>query len=160
MKLETLSAITDTYTIRIKEAVKTAKMGKLNEMQVDLLSELGITIYHANKKLNLDLTLSQFVPCKDGKPMNEPHVIDTYYSTSEYREMYQQAEKAVIFEGFEVTSKNAINNGKWFIVIFQSGRFLLDEKVGVDEYLSHLMPENPTVSDLAEATQDNPITLK
>jgi hypothetical protein len=61
------------------------------------------------------LTLSQFVACKDGVPMEEPVYNgepsnEQYYSVQ--REEYQKAVDAVIFEGWELT----INvHGSWWV---------------------------------------------
>ena len=128
-----------------------------------------------NDLLMQPLTLSLFVECKDGVPLEKPKNYD-YFNQLEvgqtfqaqltkegFKEWidsckaYEAAEKLVIFWGFEV-SKIGIQSDDWLIQ-FSTNRIFLDRNVGDSLFVGQVI-NNPTISDLANATQDNPITLR
>ena len=121
--------------------------------------------YLAARKALLDqpLTLGMFIPCKDGKPLvktNRTDFRDWDYQNDmdKLEEAYQEAEKRVLFEGFKLVNPRIIESEHYKMMFFGK-RIILDIKVDIDTYYTPIMPENSTISDLAEATQDNPIKL-
>jgi len=133
--------------------------------------------YTANKIFNYcmfleqPLTLGQFVPCKDGKPLNEPKdykdfksftvgYLDYNPKPKQYKEWheYEQAQKAVLFKGFEYCKQHRQVTSKQIIITFGDKRVFLDHPVDSNIYYGQVL-NSPTVSKIAEATQENPIEL-
>ena len=67
--------------------------------------------------------------------------------------------KTGLFEGFEYNKEiGAYDNGHWRVV-FATDRIYLDERLDEDQYIGHLI-DNPTLSDFADHTKDNPLKLR
>lgn len=158
MKLETLSKIVENI-----------------ETQFDPFSEEDC--YHVLKGLfvekallDTNLHFGLFVPSKDGVPLDKPKDYD-YWVAAQRRGLmilfdsekeckaYEEAEKLVIFEGWEVQESEheemtTVVHGHYEITFSKK----YDEVVinGADEKPLELI----TISDLATATQANPITLR
>ena len=129
--------------------------------------------------LDQPLILSQFIPCdSEGKPLekvNRDDMPNNVYIDNEkdmklydtYHE-YQEALKAVIFEGFELYKGDNpeykyLSSSDYLISGFHSDSDMPDLNIAsiVDARNVHVSGEGlQTISDLAEATQDNPIKLR
>jgi len=123
--------------------------------------------------LDQPLILSQFIPCdSEGKPLEKPRYYDVWDkenntltddATILSLHKYKQALKAVIFEGWKIDVKEASDiiliNGDYEI-------YFLKVKEGfVIQFCNITKPNGEsirpkTISDLANATQDNPINLR
>ena len=120
--------------------------------------------------------LYHFIPCKDGNPLEKPENYEAIAKNWEQAKptakqmqkciAYQQAQDAVIFEGWEY-----VQTGETF--------YIQNENWGIDWYGSNnpfkseirLFPRTnntfgdivtagiKTYSDIAEATQDNPLKM-
>lgn len=115
--------------------------------------------------LDLPLTLSMFVPCdKDGKPLGMPNVDAPRHN---HKVQYHKAQQAVIFEGWEVQSKGLYlthpETGNRF-GFYSNGNVYFDQHIegeGDNKAYAHLfLGTKPTLTDLANATTDNPLKLK
>lgn len=156
MKLETLTKVVENAD---------AAMGIAHEEGSYSLKEIAYEwlaiITNHSTFLSKPLHLGQFVPCKDGVPLKKPHVIDTYHSTATYREAYEAAEKLVIFEGWDVHEDNQSDS---YLVIWLGNYEIVFEKIpnkiAVCLYKDGKRIRIYTISDLAHATQDNPLTLR
>ena len=135
--------------------------------------------YHSIKEYNNFLKgtvqLYHFIPCKDGKPLEKLSNykecgIQTQIACSQelepcecmalsnYKKAYQQAQDAVIFEGWEVVESNSnaviITNGYYSILsLSKSIRIKTSDIKNSGESIT-------TYSDLAEATQGNPLKMR
>lgn len=136
-----------------------------------------------NNFLKQPLTLSQFVPCgADGKPLEKPIKhdkcpIETQLlhsqelepcecaALSAYEARYNEAQKNVIFEGWEVLNhmviQNKVTKDKFmFILAHGELRIWFDKFEHKDAYLTLYIGNDPTLADLASATISNPIKFK
>ena len=125
------------------------------------------------------VTLSIFVPCdENGKPLIRPHNhekwlhyekegFELFFGNEAENEAYHKAQKTVIFEGWQVHSGKVIIHNKSGnrIAFYSNGDIYFDEAMSVKLesemlYYNHFLGTNPTLSDLAAATTDNPLKLK
>jgi hypothetical protein len=132
-----------------------------------------------DKLLGEKLHIGLFVAAKDGKPLKEPTYTKSdgnFEGSFEYQKsiiLYKKAQQEVIFEGWEVLEQDSrvFNNETEVITLkskdnpmtlefyYDENGLLLDvcvysESNGVE------LSTNPPLSDLAEATQSNPLKLK
>jgi hypothetical protein len=129
--------------------------------------------------LNEIVHIGLFVAAKDGKPLKEPTYTKSdgnFEGSFEYQKsiiLYKKAQKEVIFEGWEVLEQDSrVFNNKTEVITLKSKdkpmtlEFFYDENgllLDVCVYSESSGVElstNPTLSDLAEATQSNPLKLK
>lgn len=165
--LKTLSARIDEVT---KELIECG----------DLPSAMDfIDIDEYNDFLKQPITLSMFVPCDNGKPLEKPCEHDGCYllteaeaqkgecntekgCTCKTQSQYHKAQQAVIFEGWEVDHKYTYlrirNKKKDTDLIFDNG-IVPEVKMLNKEYNWYHIPIK-TLTDLANATTDNPLKLK
>lgn len=160
MKLLTLSAFINNEAQKMKDYLTDG----MEELDIIKGSHEQMIVW--NHLLSKPLTLSMFVPCKDGVPLEKPKYYDIWdkdnntlssNKTIQALYEYQAAEKLVIFEGFE-ESKNGIQNDNW-VIQFSTNRIFLDRNVG-DSLFVGCVINNPTISDLANSTADNPLILR
>lgn len=89
------------------------------------------------KFLTKQLELGYFVPCdEDGNVMLLPGSAPIYTHSLEYIDEYQQVLDKVIFEGFEVKSKNIISSG------FEEMLFLPFNNGNTEVYVTDFTQEN------------------
>lgn len=133
-----------------------------------------------NNFLKQPLTLSQFVPCdENGVPLKEPKEPrysahpelaadeNAIYSDSlvDYYDDLREAQKNVIFEGWEALNhmviQNKVTKDKFmFILAHGELRIWFDKFEHKDAYLTLYIGKNPTLADLAAATISNPIKFR
>lgn len=117
--------------------------------------------------LNCIVSLSIFVPCdKNGVPLEKPIHIGhgiAEQAEADAWETYNEAQKSVIFEGWEVVeiiqSSYIIGNSKLNIEIdfdYLGGAYLVTNQIG-DERIGFGIQ---SLADLAAATTENPLKLK
>ena len=164
-----------------------ARMGVVNlegtyDLKVMAYNELAI-ITNYNTLLSKPLTLSMLVPCKDGVPLSKPKNYDFYTNlepnltfssdlsrrdmakwTTECKE-YQAAENLVIFEGWEIMESHNdgldhILTNKELKLIYFSSENWTRKYFKVDQPYKDRDFKLKTISDLANATADNPLTLR
>ena len=166
MKLLTLSQFIDRVRLRIKDiSQKSEDAGECIEVEGALSL---VSIFKWDDFLKQPLTLGMFIPCKDGKPLEKPNRTDFRYwdyqnDTDKLEEAYQESEKLVIFKGFSHSGFHSEQNT--YILSNSNIDLMMYKNKGVlyvkEWNLSGI--ENPvllTISELAEATQNNPIELK
>ena len=115
------------------EAIKLPTLAEFCQQSFQLIKEMdsnepwehSMRIRRYISLLETPLTLSQFIPCVDGVPVEEPigyhrykqydHdlnvVMEKDYGWSELCKQYQAAQNAVIFEGWEVYRKSETHIG-------------------------------------------------
>ena len=113
--------------------------------------------------------LCDFIPCKDGKPLEKPEQ-NTPLESAQYRMLlhdYQQAQDAVIFEGWEYVQTGEtfyIKNDNWGIDWYGGEKpndFELRLFPTKDKTFGTMISRNiKTYSDLASATQGNPLKMR
>jgi hypothetical protein len=124
-----------------------------------------------NNKLKLPVTLAHFVPCdENGVPLEKP-TMDAIRKENplhtpwdlllhERSKAYNEAQKSVIFEGWEVFSDIEVRNKNDDRLNFRNGHVFYDLHDGDGGYIGNYLPDNPTLADLAAATTKNPLKLK
>jgi len=167
MKLLTLSNIIDNEAKKANDREKGGFMDNIEAAKSALEMILTWSVF-----LKKPLTLSMFVPCKDGKPLEKPVMYDVWVENGEPSPVkntwlesckaYEQAQKAVLFKGFEVKFSSDIDvilsNGQLELGFYKVNEGVIIKVLENGNLLSSVKPMK-TVSDLAEATQDNPIEL-
>jgi len=162
-KLITLSAYVDNANLAMGEM----NMSGTYHMEKEAFAQLS-KICNWNDFLKRTLTLGDFIPCKDGKPLEKPEYYDNWdgeavnpvdhtdYIQSLYD--YQEAKSRVVFEGWEIVSNNKV------ICSIRNRRFSLTYNAKRKDFALkrtlQFLGFVPTFSDLAAATQDNPLKLK
>jgi hypothetical protein len=118
--------------------------------------------------LNEIVHIGLFVAAKDGKPLKEPTYTKSdgnFEGSFEYQKsiiLYKKAQQEVIFEGWEVrldsNSDIVIRNGDLRLVFIR----ITDEKhLSIALYRKkESLGRVQSLSDLADATQSNPLKLK
>ena len=152
-----------TLSARIDELEHLLVKGKINgyEFINNLLEDKDM--------LKQNVTLSQFVPCINGVPLDEPvNPCDIGECSAPcccsvefdwIREAYNEAQKNVIFEGWEAVSEKEVINKNGDRLCFFGSRVFYDVHIGNQEYQGNYLKDNPTLADLAEATK-TPLKLK
>ena len=131
--------------------------------------------YHSIKEYNSFLKgtvqLCHLIPCKDGKPLSEPKKIGGGIAEQAYADAlqaYQQAQDAVIFEGWELDMGD---NPEY--IYLQHEDYLLSgfhcisnsANISIIDFVDFVGGGQPkqninTYSDLAEATQGNTLKMR
>ncbi len=181
MELLTLSKFINALNISDKNLLPLRKSETVGPNYANDLMKSLKDINEYNTILKKPLTLGMFIPCKNGKPLECPEsmqekilgeaepsteklakeAVDVYFCD------HQEAEKRVLFEGFEL---DIGDNPEYYYL--RSSDYLLNgfhcdsDKADIniasiiDARNIHVCGEGlNTISDLAEATQDNPIKL-
>lgn len=155
-------------TLRNEQLRLEKDMDHLQETEQDWLD-----LFEYGNLLDLPVTLSQFIPCKDGKPLEKPNnweliqeqglrssIIDTMSSDElQAIEAYRTALDAVIFEGGEWSKENPWIECENWRIRFSTDRIFLDRNVGDNQFVGTVL-NNPSISDLAQATIENPLKMK
>jgi hypothetical protein len=154
-----------TLSARIDELEHLLVKGKINgyEFINNLLEDKDM--------LKQNVTLSQFVPCKNGVPLEKPinyekwleyqeHGFELLFDNEAENQAYNEAQKSVIFEGWEVHSEGETVNKNGDRLSFFGSRVFYDVRMGDQEYQGKRLKDNSTLADLAEATTKNPLKLK
>ena len=172
-QLLTLSKFIEVIKSNIKA---TTYQSEENGQGIEVESALNlVAVFKYDDILKLPLTLSQFIPCdSEGKPLEEPsnydkwkeceeHGLELFFSNENECKAYEQALKAVIFEGFEVKFSSKID----FILSnsqYEIGFYKVKEgfvvKILEDSQIVSAIKSLQTISDLADATSENPINLR
>jgi hypothetical protein len=131
-------------------------------------------VIHYKSNMSSIVTLSQFVPCINGVPLDKPvNPCDIGECSAPcccsvefdwIREAYNEAQKNVIFEGWEVVATNKIHHHN----VFNSELGLEIEFYKEKESLIRIWHRTrdteltiiQTLAKLAEATTKNPLKLK
>jgi len=129
------------------------------------LGTLFVNVRTHNDFLKQPVTLSQFVPCKNGVPLGKPEGKNPNRSIWE---PYNEAHNSIVFEGWEVIDDSTYNSGtrvveikskesKLSLQFYYNGGY--DGTIGISK--GELRSDNKnTLSDLAAATIENPLKLK
>ena len=158
-----------------------ARIEELTNLQYETDEKRFLVFYmdinKHNDLLKQPVTLSQFVPCKNGVPLEKP-VSPCKTSTqkacsqelepcecSAYHKQYNEAQKSVIFEGWEVFSINdyvtKVVKDNWLVGFCLKNKWITIttlEAFNKNDWDSALNIQ--TLADLAAATQLNPLKLK
>ena len=108
------------------------------------------------------LHIGLFVAANYGEPLCIEFKVPSQVGYGVVNEDYAKAQQEVIFEGWEVFNDISIEHKTTgdTIQFFRNGNVYYDKKIRKDVYESLLLNTNPSISDLAEATQSNPLKLK
>ncbi len=160
--------------------------GRYYETDDERFLTFYMEMFRTKHILDQPVTLSLFIPCENGKPLEKPINykecgIQTQIACSQelepcecaalgkYKERYQKACEAVLFEGWELVSNDLYNSGvrvveiknkDWQIQFYYGGSY--EGTISLMQDVPRPLPENdkPLLNDLAEATTENPIKLK
>ena len=124
-----------------------------------------------NEKLKKALTMGKFIPCsKDSERLKEPYHYSKFEQFGLTADLgmelmsscckYKDALHGVIFEGWEAFSDIEVRNKKGDRLNFRNGHVFYDVHDGDGGYVGNYLPDQPTLSDLADATINNPLKLK
>lgn len=159
-----------TLSARIDELDEFCIKGKITDYRFREL------VHRANVNSKTPLTLSQFVPCdENGKPLEKPsnhekwleykkQGFELHFGNEAHNSQYHKAQQNVIFEGWEVVSGKVIEHKETGcrVAFYSNGNVYFDRYTcSVSKgYLNYFLGTNPTLSDLAAATIENPLKLK
>jgi len=111
----------------------------------DLTRYLTIVFYA--KLMQTPLALEMFVPCKDGKSMEEPGSAPIYTHSKGYITEYKQAQEKVLFEGLDYFQPTDILPNKTLV---QNNEIIELTKKGWDLNMTKL----ETIEDLINSNID------
>ncbi len=157
-ELKTLSS----WIERLREFYLEARNGARCWYLIDLIDNL----------LLCTVNLGHFVPCDaNGVPLEKPvnhekwleyqeHGFELLFGNEAENQAYNEAQKNVIFEGWEVHSEGETVNKNGDRLSFFGSRVFYDVRMGDQEYQGKRLKDNSTLADLAEATTRKLLKIK